>query len=42
MEKAKAVPAVVFVKAYTHYRTGKTMVAKDYGYTSWRFLTKKK
>jgi hypothetical protein len=33
---------VVFVKSYKHYRTGKVMNAEEYGYKSWRFLSKKK
>jgi hypothetical protein len=33
---------VVFVKSYKHYRTGKVMIAAEYGYVSWRFLLKKK
>lgn len=27
----------VYVKQYRHYRTGKLMVATEYGYTVWRF-----
>lgn len=26
-----------FVKWYRHYRTGKIMVAEDYGYKAWPF-----
>jgi hypothetical protein len=33
-------PRVVFVKTYKHYRTGKVMIASEYGYISWRFLSK--
>jgi hypothetical protein len=39
---SKGPPQYVFVKSYKHYRTGKLMIASEYGYTCWRFLSKKK
>lgn len=32
----------VCVPQYVHYRTGKLMVAKEYGYDCWRFPVRKK
>jgi hypothetical protein len=34
-------PKIVFIKSYRHYRTGKIMIASEYGYTSWKFISKK-
>jgi len=31
-----------FVSEYVHYRTGKLMRARDYGYVSWPFGRRKK
>lgn len=30
-----------YVKRYRHYRTGKLMIASDYGYKAWPFGRKK-
>jgi hypothetical protein len=30
----------LYVKSYRHYKTGKVMVATDYGYVAWRFLVR--
>jgi hypothetical protein len=32
----------IYVKWYIHWRTGKKMVASDYGYDAWRFRKKPK
>lgn len=32
----------IYVKWYIHWRTGKKMIAKDYGYEAWRFKKAKK
>ena len=42
VEQPNKDPQFVYVKVYKHYRTGKLMIASEYGYTSWRFLNKKK
>jgi hypothetical protein len=39
--KKAANAKTVFVKSYKHYRTGKIMIASEYGYTSWKFLSRK-
>jgi|GEM_PF-5639988 hypothetical protein len=31
-----------YVTVYRHYRTGKLMIAKDYGYKAWPFGGKKR
>ncbi len=31
----------IFVTEYRHWRTGKIMRARDYGYDAWRFLVRK-
>ena len=33
---------VIFVAAYTHYRTGKVMRARDYGYNAWPIPCRRK
>lgn len=30
----------IYVKKYKHYRTGKIMLAKDYGLEAWKFYVK--
>lgn len=32
----------VYAKYYVHWKTGKKMIASDYGYECWRFLKKDK
>ncbi len=32
----------IYVTEYKHYRTGKIMRAKDYGYDAWKFYIKNK
>lgn len=31
-------PGPRFVTRYVHYRTGKVMIASEYGYKAWPFL----
>lgn len=32
----------IYVKWYIHWRTGKKMIASDYGYKAWKFPRKRK
>ena len=32
----------IFCTKYIHYRTKKLMIASDYGYKAWHFLSKRK
>ena len=41
MKKVTKKKLVPFAKKYRHAKTGKIMVAEEYGYTVWRFRPRK-